>query len=472
MGGTNISRMQKFIFVCLSILAVENFAKFADVVRDFDGDYSTAPALLSATGMYTDIVSKELSPELVFYSVNVPYWVDGARKTRYIWLPEGTQIVPNDTVGWEFPEGAVVAKNFYIDTLAGDTASEILVETRLLIKRKTRWRALNYQWRLDQTDANLVSYNAGNEVVYRRYVNGKLDYWRWRFPGSTAECITCHKYAVGVVGISAPNLNKSSPHTNGVNQLVELAVRGVLSKNVLAEKPNLMAWANIKDTTASVEHRARSWFAMNCGYCHNQTDKPVGTTHDFSYWEDEPDFNYLNIPSSRYPEFPLLIFPGKPDSSFVLKRMSERRTFINGNVDQMPPLISYLPDTGAIKVISDWICELGQKEDCNEIAVPQPVSVEDEEFMADSSKWKAKEMQTSIDFSDNRTNKKLAFQAELKAGTLKILGNPAHVSLFHLNGKKIQLRNMGNGLYLLEESVQSGVFWLQISGSTRLIRYL
>ena len=54
----------------------------------------------------------------------------------------------------------------------------------------------------------------------------------------------------------------------------------------------------------------------------------------------------------------LLIRPGIPEDSVLLQRM-----LIRGN-NQMPVIGSHLVDENAVKVIRDWIKQLGAAADC------------------------------------------------------------------------------------------------------------
>jgi len=70
------------------------------------------PAVLSETGVFSDLRSLKPAPGLIPYTVNSPLWSDGAIKTRWLALPAGSSIGFSENGAWTFPEGTVFVKNF------------------------------------------------------------------------------------------------------------------------------------------------------------------------------------------------------------------------------------------------------------------------------------------------------------------------------------------------------------------------
>src|SRR4051812_41959514 len=64
------------------------------------------PQLLSETGAFADVTSLTPTPGLVPYEVNVPFWADGADKTRWAAVPHGPIRFSADGE-WGFPAGTV-----------------------------------------------------------------------------------------------------------------------------------------------------------------------------------------------------------------------------------------------------------------------------------------------------------------------------------------------------------------------------
>jgi hypothetical protein len=94
-----------------------------DASGEADAPPFTGPEKLSETGLYSDIATKTLAPDVMSYSVRFPLWSDGADKQRFLYLPAGSQIDTSWMDVWTFPIGTKAFKQF---SLAG------LIETRML----------------------------------------------------------------------------------------------------------------------------------------------------------------------------------------------------------------------------------------------------------------------------------------------------------------------------------------------------
>src|SRR5215472_12433818 len=62
------------------------------------------PAHLSEIGLFADTAKMEPGPAMLHYELNVPFWSDGANKTRWIVIPEdkSKRIRFNPTSEWSF----------------------------------------------------------------------------------------------------------------------------------------------------------------------------------------------------------------------------------------------------------------------------------------------------------------------------------------------------------------------------------
>ncbi|HEY8073766.1 MAG TPA: hypothetical protein VIF62_06650, partial [Labilithrix sp.] len=146
----------------------------ADVVSACDGSTDAAPDDLACTGLYTDVASKTLSPRVHEFAPARAFWSDGADKTRWIDLPDGTTIDASKADDWSFPVGTKAWKEI--------RASGQRVETRFFWKvRDDRWLHAAYLWSPDGASAHRVD---GADTT----VNGTP----WHVPTST-ECDDCHK---------------------------------------------------------------------------------------------------------------------------------------------------------------------------------------------------------------------------------------------------------------------------------------
>ncbi|MDB5106542.1 MAG: glucose sorbosone dehydrogenase [Fibrobacteres bacterium] len=364
----------------LALLAVASApvasSGLSPAIRDFDGSaISPPPGKLSRTGLYQSIgtEARVLGDGIVPFRINSPLWSDGAIKERFISLPPGTKAVPTDTDDYAFPEGTVFIKNFRIDTVQGDSSSRILVETRFLVRHAGAsaedfpWHGITYRWARDQSDADLVSQEAGENGVVNIRMGGALRGQRWTWPNKD-QCVTCHRNR-GILGFITPQLNRPSGGDAAVNQLQDLKDRGVLASNPIAGRPGAFRWAGLGETGASLELRARSYFAANCSYCHGVGESPAD--HKFDYFHPDRSIDqgpeglngaYIGKTTHQGGDaFPQFIFKGYPESSYVLKRMIVRQDFGFTPTEQMPTLATFLPDSAGLGLLKDWICGLGSR---------------------------------------------------------------------------------------------------------------
>ena len=122
------------------------------------GGSTPLPATLSATGIFSDLPNLTPSPKLIPYSINAPFWSDGAIKSRWAVIPAATTVGFAPAGEWTFPTGSVFVKHF--DLAADDTDSTIRrrLETRLLIKMAAGGVfGATYKWREDNSDADLLA---------------------------------------------------------------------------------------------------------------------------------------------------------------------------------------------------------------------------------------------------------------------------------------------------------------------------
>src|SRR4051812_26566215 len=96
-------RTASLFFACGVAVATAGFNFFNPSNRD------SIPKLISGTGMYQNILTKTLTPDITLYEINAPLWTDGAVKARYIALPKGTSAVFSDSDDvYAYPNGAMV----------------------------------------------------------------------------------------------------------------------------------------------------------------------------------------------------------------------------------------------------------------------------------------------------------------------------------------------------------------------------
>ncbi|MCB0283629.1 MAG: PQQ-dependent sugar dehydrogenase [Calditrichaeota bacterium] len=314
------------------------------------------PDSLSKSGLYKDILTRELSPGLIPYDVNSPLWSDGAQKERILALPDTTKISFEMDTPWTFPDNSIIIKNFLLELETGNPQSRKMVETRFLIKRSDNsgWDGFSYMWNNEQTEAVLLpGSNKRSFIIQGPDSSYTYDYY---FP-SRNECLKCHTPAAGyVLGVKTAQLNKDYTYPNDVtdNQLRTLNHIRLFNKDIGDNQEIFPKLANPSDISESLQDRVRSYLDANCAQCH----QPGGTgvsTMDLRYTSslsetklinENPEQGDLGINGAK------LILPGYPDSSVVFLRMS--RT----DDKRMPPLAVSVPDSTGLKLLRDWIISL------------------------------------------------------------------------------------------------------------------
>jgi mono/diheme cytochrome c family protein len=454
-------------------------------IRNFDRDnpatYPAIPKLLSQTGLYRNInlSSRAISDTSVTaFQVNSALWSDGSHKERFISLPPGTKVAPTDTSKFVFPDGAVLIKNFQIDTVHGDKSgnSRIYIETRFLVYQSTPtakvWSGLSYRWRRDQSDAELVSPDSGMDYTHNVALNGQRVGKRWRYP-STTDCAACHKGDEGdfrgSLGFITPQLNRV---VNGTNQLQSLLARGILTANPVANKANAHRWYGLTDT-ATLEQRVRSYFASNCSHCHGNNVMHGQAQHNFDYFtatkriayqpdpmtQQDATGAWLGMPSMSDATLPYLVQSGYPDSSLVLKKMKRRFDdyLSSQNNDQMPPLATNQPDSAAISVLEQWICSLKTGTPCGKLP-----------FESDDTYWGEEVISAAI--RPNAKFKMASVQPYMRSGVLNI---PFHmvgtgVELRDQRGRSVAIVHEGAGRYRIVQPITPGILIL-VAGKQKFV---
>ncbi|MUV03263.1 hypothetical protein GN157_06030 [Flavobacterium rakeshii] len=212
---------------------------------------------------------KNLNPVkgVVPYDLNSTLFTDYALKKRFVWMPENVKAsyVSDDDI-LNFPDGAVLIKNFYYNNIQPDNSTRI-IETRLMIKKGGKWIFANYVWNNEQTEA-LYNMNGGfTNITWLQ--DSEIKTTNYRIP-SKLECYTCHKSQQDSVpiGPKPQNLNKLFDYSDGTkNQLNKWIEHGYLENNL---PQNITASIDWTDETQPLELRVRSYLDINCAHCHRE----------------------------------------------------------------------------------------------------------------------------------------------------------------------------------------------------------
>jgi glucose/arabinose dehydrogenase/mono/diheme cytochrome c family protein len=304
------------------------------------------PALLSQTGAFSNLANLTPQPGIVDYEPNVAFWSDYAIKSRWFAIKNLTDTVGFSADGkWTLPTGMVWVKHFDIETTRGNPATRRKLETRFLVKTATDVYGLCYKWRADQTDADLVGEEGLTELI-----PASSPAQTWRYPSRT-ECRVCHTAVAGfALSFNTRQINRA--HTFGAqtqNQITALSGAGYFTSPP-ANVNTLPAFAPADDNGRSLEHRVRSYLAVNCVQCHQPGGTATGnwdarptTPTDAANLIDGVLVNNDGDPANRW------VVKGDVGHSMVLKRLQ------GNGVPRMPPLATNELDPAAIDLLTDWI---------------------------------------------------------------------------------------------------------------------
>ena len=169
---------------------------------------STFPRKLSASGLFAHVPTHRMTPGVIPYSVNAPFWSDGLHKERFVALPADGTVGYTRTRGWNFPDRTVIVKSFALETEEAAPASRKWVETRFLTKQGGEWVGYSYRWNDAGTDAELVSASGTDkEFTVQTAAGGRKQVWHYP---SRAECMVCHSRAANfVLGLCEVQMNKA-----------------------------------------------------------------------------------------------------------------------------------------------------------------------------------------------------------------------------------------------------------------------
>ena len=288
------------------------------------------------------------------YEVNAPLFSDYAEKKRFIALPEGAGMAYRDSFAFGLPEGAAVIKNFMypLDARHPEKGRRI-VETRLLLRDAKGWKALEYIWNDEQTEATL---DVAGATFPMSWIDeqGKKQQIQYVAPNLN-QCKGCHSYDGQFVpiGVSARQLNRVE---NGENQLLHWQNLGYLDLPAGFDPARAPRLSDFRHETAAagVEHSARAYLDANCGHCHNPHG-PASTSGMFlDIYEQRPErlgVNKTPVAAGRGSgnrKFGLV--PGKPEESILVYRMESDDPGI-----RMPELGRQLEHREGVELIKTWI---------------------------------------------------------------------------------------------------------------------
>ncbi len=313
---------------------------------------TTFPQTLSATDLFADLSDLSPNPGLVPYSVNLPFWSDHAIKRRWFTLPNPASRMTWSRDGvWDFPAGQIWVKHFDLELERGNPATAKRIETRVLVRTAAGAYGVSYRWDDTSTDATLVA-DEGLEFPVTIDIAGTPTVQTWRIP-TRAQCLVCHTAQAGhALSFTTRQFNRDDNLQGAIgNQLDLLRIHGYLTNDPPTPR-TLPRHVRADETSYAVEARARSYFAVNCAYCHQ-----AGGTAAPAQWDGRPELTLAQTglihgtaTNNGGNAANQLIVPGDAAHSVVLQRIAAA-----GGFTRMPPLATSELDQAAIDLVTQWI---------------------------------------------------------------------------------------------------------------------
>ena len=348
------------------ILVTRNgwYTSIERLVRSAGGPTNTIPPWLSSSGAFADLAT--LTPEagIVPYELNLPFWSDGAIKSRWVSLPDTNHVFGLTAQGpWIAPSGSVWIKHFDLEMTNGVPTSRRRIETRFIVRTGNGAYGLSYRWNEAQTDAELVD-EAGVSVPVTIEEDGQPVTFNWHFP-ARAECLSCHTPQAGhALGFSTDQWNRDRVYGSvTANQIVAFAQMGYGD----APPEPAVAWPRLvrpDEEDVAIGFRARSYLQANCVYCHGGGGV---ARWDARWWAELEHAGIIDGDINRILDDPTdrIIVRGDHARSMLLNRIDRR------GAHQMPPLASERIDTQAVALISAWITSLAGYQTYDEWAATE-----------------------------------------------------------------------------------------------------
>ncbi|MPY26022.1 SO2930 family diheme c-type cytochrome [Shewanella sp. YLB-07] len=322
---------------------------------------------LAQYGLFIDPSTPTSSPVSpgILYQLSTQLFTNYANKHRFVFIPEGEQASFHPSEAFDFPIGTVLAKTFSMpyDTQVIGVENEVLIETRLLIRRATGWTTLPYLWQ----DGKATLIQAGADIPHSLNHQGKTESFDYHVP-SRAKCKLCHQLnrdgnsIISPIGLKAHLLNHDINYQGQIiNQLTlwqELSMlTGLPNTDDIASgaAKEITHAPNLFDTDADLTLRVKGYLDINCAHCHRAegfasiSGLRLGfnidhTSYQYGICKQPPGWDG-GAKGLSYD-----IVPGDGEHSILAYRQE-----LSEPKDRMPPLGRSLTHTEAVAIIKNWI---------------------------------------------------------------------------------------------------------------------
>ena len=329
------------------------------------------PKRLSQTGLFQDVVKQLPAKGVEEYKINAHHWADGTLSRQWIAVPNSQQLSLYKTDDWKtgqtvgrfiFPPDTVLAKTVSYHSTTDDPNSKRRLETQILHRYQDDWKAYNYVWNDDQTDAILQNDVATEKrlVIKDPKAPGGKRVQTWRH-ASRSECLLCHIWAAGTAhAFWPPQLDVEA---FGENQLARFSRIGLFSTEIETDQ----TLVSPHNPDQPLEARARAYLALNCSTCH----RPQGggtANFNFNWTKSLRENNYVDaVPAQGTFEIAdaKVVAKGEPTRSVLLYRM------LKSGRGHMPQFGSNVLDRDGVRLLQEWISSMPDANNGHE-----PIQVE------------------------------------------------------------------------------------------------
>lgn len=284
-------------------------------------------------------------------------FTDYAHKKRFIWMPEGVSAnYVSDHEMIDFPVGTVLIKTFYYEKVLPEN-TEMIIETRLMIKKEDDWIFANYLWNEDQTEADFDL--VGGFADFEFEENGETQFVHYRIP-SLNECFTCHKADINniPIGPKPQSINSDYNFEDGTqNQLQKWIEMGYLENNLPSVINTVPKW---NDPSVPVNDRMRAYVDINCAHCHSEYGHCDYRPLRFAFNEtvDEANIGVCVDPDTAVLDYTKIVDPSDLDNTLLYFRFSTVKEQY-----RMPLLGRSLVHQEAVDLVEEWVESLNMS--CN-----------------------------------------------------------------------------------------------------------
>jgi hypothetical protein len=182
---------------------------------------SALPSQISRTGWFADISKAEFTDAFIGFAPggrtkDAPH---GVRIDRFLSVPNQKKVTVYGTdASMSFPPGSLLLQN-YIQIQEGSETR--ILKTLGLVKTELDWIPFVYDWKYNQSDANLS--DTGNVEPLFSSPQNEMDFIKTRTRVSSSDCLRCHQgpQAIGGLGIADAQVPLGHPADGSSIPLLE-----------------------------------------------------------------------------------------------------------------------------------------------------------------------------------------------------------------------------------------------------------